>query len=512
MEVLAKDDEDENTRRVRMPAPSGYTPMPMPMNSSSSDRDRNHVDRLLGRVASLQTGGSLPSAAAVANAAPASSANNRRLAASANAAPASSANSRHSSTRGALKGAPAAGGYPGGAFKGAFKGVYPETVFSDDERPFAPTRQTDPGLMYMHKDQDRLSLDEKKNVFTTHSNQSGLAAGVSMRLTNPERLSMASAHSAGKQRFTAVVSEDLGDLWASADEGGGGHSDGRRAEKVRPSDPEHDRHSNLSAEQERPSDLEAYRFSGVSVITAVCVDADEKFWESSGVAASSTKAAGPCQPKAPARLNVPRNVGEDIWDSEDPDTPPRSEYGDSTLNLADMNQGSLGHPELCSRPCLYFASGSCSNGRSCDYCHLPHSRRLAHLDRRHRELLRSKPLEVWAALVLPIVNRRVEGLVESPWAADAMGKLATLCRIPTESLKGAAPHRTQRMLSLSLKSLRLRTLLAEGQRYLSEHCPEAEAAMEQLMQSLRRFADEKQGVAACEMRAASADDSAREDV
>jgi len=503
MEVLAKDDEDENTRRVRMPAPSGYTPMPMPMNSSSSDRDRNHVDRLLGRVASLQTGGSLPSAAAVANAAPASSANNRRLAASANAAPASSANSRHSSTRGALKGAPAAGGYPGGAFKGAFKGVYPETVFSDDERPFAPTRQTDPGLMYMHKDQDRLSLDEKKNVFTTHSNQSGLAAGVSMRLTNPERLSMASAHSAGKQRFTAVVSEDLGDLWASADEGGGGHSDGRRAEKVRPSDPEHDRHSNLSAEQERPSDLEAYRFSGVSVITAVCVDADEKFWESSGVAASSTRAAAP--------PIVPRKGAQGIWDSDDPDTPPRSELGDGTLSLADMNQGSLGHPELCSRPCLYFASGSCSNGRSCEYCHLPHSRRLAHLDRRHRELLRSKPLEEWAALFLPIVNRRVEGLADSPWAVEAMSKLASLCRMG-KSLKGVAPHRNQRMLSLSLKSLRLRTLLAEGQRYLSEHCPEAVVVMEQLLQGLRRVAEEKQGVEASKCRAAGADDSPGEEV
>mmetsp|Transcript_146838 Transcript_146838/g.471462 ORF Transcript_146838/g.471462 Transcript_146838/m.471462 type:complete len:477 (-) Transcript_146838:41-1471(-) len=467
MEVLAKDDEDENTRRVRMPAPSGYTPMPMPMNSSSSDRDRNHVDRLLGRVASLQTSGGLPSAS------------------SANAASASSANIRHANTRGAFKGAPAAyrGGYPGGAFKGAFKGADPATGFSDDERPCAPMRHTDPG-MYLHKG------------FAAGI----IAEGVSTRLTNPERLSKASAHSAGTQRFTAIVSEDLGELWASSDEGGG-HSDGGPAEKERPSDPERHRHSNLSAEQERPSDLEGYRCSD---ITAVCVDADEKFWESSGVAASSTRAAAP--------PIVPRKGAQGIWDSDDPDTPPRSELGDGTLSLADMNQGSLGHPELCSRPCLYFASGSCSNGRSCDYCHLPHSRRLAHLDRRHRELLRSKPLEVWAALVLPIVNRRVEGLVESPWAADAMGKLATLCRIPTESLKGAAPHRTQRMLSLSLKSLRLRTLLAEGQRYLSEHCPEAEAAMEQLMQSLRRFADEKQGVAACEMRAASADDSAREDV
>ncbi|CAE8743590.1 unnamed protein product [Polarella glacialis] len=34
------------------------------------------------------------------------------------------------------------------------------------------------------------------------------------------------------------------------------------------------------------------------------------------------------------------------------------------------NPGSMAHPELCRRPCIYFAAGSCANGSACGYCHL----------------------------------------------------------------------------------------------------------------------------------------------
>ncbi|CAJ1356990.1 unnamed protein product [Effrenium voratum] len=49
--------------------------------------------------------------------------------------------------------------------------------------------------------------------------------------------------------------------------------------------------------------------------------------------------------------------------------------------------GSLRHPEICRRPCMYFVAGACSNGAQCDYCHLPHDQRPTHLDKRQRELL-----------------------------------------------------------------------------------------------------------------------------
>ncbi|CAE7757208.1 unnamed protein product [Symbiodinium sp. CCMP2456] len=39
---------------------------------------------------------------------------------------------------------------------------------------------------------------------------------------------------------------------------------------------------------------------------------------------------------------------------------------------AEFSLGSLGHPEVCHRPCVNFAKGFCAAGSSCDYCHLSH--------------------------------------------------------------------------------------------------------------------------------------------
>ena len=30
--------------------------------------------------------------------------------------------------------------------------------------------------------------------------------------------------------------------------------------------------------------------------------------------------------------------------------------------------GSVGHPELCRRPCIYFAAGQCRNSADCNFC------------------------------------------------------------------------------------------------------------------------------------------------
>ncbi|CAJ1331148.1 unnamed protein product [Effrenium voratum] len=47
--------------------------------------------------------------------------------------------------------------------------------------------------------------------------------------------------------------------------------------------------------------------------------------------------------------------------------------------------GSRAHPQLCRRPCTFFAKGSCPNGAQCAFCHLPHQQ--ASLDKRMREQL-----------------------------------------------------------------------------------------------------------------------------
>jgi len=51
--------------------------------------------------------------------------------------------------------------------------------------------------------------------------------------------------------------------------------------------------------------------------------------------------------------------------------------------------GSRGHPQLCRRPCIYFASGRCTTGAQCNYCHLAHEERGAKLDKQQRQKLAS---------------------------------------------------------------------------------------------------------------------------
>jgi hypothetical protein len=81
--------------------------------------------------------------------------------------------------------------------------------------------------------------------------------------------------------------------------------------------------------------------------------------------------------------------------------------GDGTVYY---NPGSIGHPDVCSRKCLYFASGDCSNGEACRFCHMAHPKRPPRLDRMNRELLRNMTFEERAFLVLPIIKQKVTAL------------------------------------------------------------------------------------------------------
>eukprot|EP00439_Symbiodinium_sp_Y106_P052559 s5291_g7.t1 len=51
---------------------------------------------------------------------------------------------------------------------------------------------------------------------------------------------------------------------------------------------------------------------------------------------------------------------------------PRSSSLDRRVAELLPSHGSLGHPEVCRRPCIYFLAGHCENGNACAYCHLPH--------------------------------------------------------------------------------------------------------------------------------------------
>merc|ERR1719265_2175192 len=53
------------------------------------------------------------------------------------------------------------------------------------------------------------------------------------------------------------------------------------------------------------------------------------------------------------------------------------------------NPGSSGHPELCAKPCTFFAMGLCRNAADCEFCHREHPKRPPRMDRRKRELMKS---------------------------------------------------------------------------------------------------------------------------
>lgn len=89
------------------------------------------------------------------------------------------------------------------------------------------------------------------------------------------------------------------------------------------------------------------------------------------------------------------------------------------------NPGSLGHPDLCPRPCIYYRSGTCTSGADCTFCHLSHSRRPLRLDKRHREALKRMPFRKLLNVVVPILASKVAALAEE--------KLSSLCEVAVEA-------------------------------------------------------------------------------
>eukprot|EP00931_Biecheleriopsis_adriatica_P005155 TRINITY_DN1066_c0_g1_i1.p1 TRINITY_DN1066_c0_g1~~TRINITY_DN1066_c0_g1_i1.p1 ORF type:complete len:300 (-),score=67.65 TRINITY_DN1066_c0_g1_i1:54-953(-) len=127
--------------------------------------------------------------------------------------------------------------------------------------------------------------------------------------------------------------------------------------------------------------------------------------------------------------------------------------------------GSLGHPEVCRRPCIFFAAGSCANGSSCGYCHMAHTERPHHLDKRQREImqnlsqaellymiLKSLRLRAAATNLLSEASEVIE--IMEHWAAEqpaaqytankAIQKLdTTLSKLPFSSLISMACRSSQ---------------------------------------------------------------------
>eukprot|EP00440_Ansanella_granifera_P076439 gb/GFBE01082949.1/.p1 GENE.gb/GFBE01082949.1/~~gb/GFBE01082949.1/.p1 ORF type:complete len:308 (+),score=59.23 gb/GFBE01082949.1/:1-924(+) len=91
-----------------------------------------------------------------------------------------------------------------------------------------------------------------------------------------------------------------------------------------------------------------------------------------------------------------------------------------------LSSGSMGHPEICRRPCLFFARGECAGGSSCDYCHLPHEEKSIHLDKRQRETVLQLAPPEFLALVSQCMTSRAKatGILEA--ASEVLSIMETL--------------------------------------------------------------------------------------
>lgn len=245
------------------------------------------------------------------------------------------------------------------------------------------------------------------------------------------------------ERYVAGLSESLGRLWSAADASG------------------------------RPGDVSAGFFAAAS---AAARDR----------AAACDRQAEHSDAQQPEAFENFADSSADISSDAVAMNSPRSESATvATAEVEMVNEGSVGHPFLCSRPCLYFVSGTCANGGSCAFCHMRHPKRAAHLDKKHRDILRALPVARAKALMLPVIWQKVSEVDASSPSQRAFAEFAHAHDVDDFAL----PHRMsrpERALVGTLNSLGLKTTLTMFQRTAEgageDRCT---AAVEALVRELR---------------------------
>ena len=140
------------------------------------------------------------------------------------------------------------------------------------------------------------------------------------------------------------------------------------------------------------------------------------------------------------------------------------------------SRGSFGHPELCSRPCIYMFKGAgCPSGMTCHYCHLPHCSGRIKLDKIRRGTLSQMNDQQRLFIFLPLVRQRASdtGLLPSvakivelleaemvdpqvtPSVSSPMRKLEKFAaRMPLIQLIGCCMHEIPDSVQVALTQVR----------------------------------------------------------
>lgn len=166
-----------------------------------------------------------------------------------------------------------------------------------------------------------------------------------------------------------------------------------------------------------------------------------------------------------------RNLGESSSSSS------RSAGSAGSSVQTAMNVGSLGHPDFCARPCIFFASSTCANGLSCGYCHGSHVKRPARLNKARKDMLMELPDAVAKACLMPLVRRKALAIDDAVDTRSLLQALDEAWHVtPEESMSVARPPR--------LGSVGLRSLLVTLRHTMLRDRPEAMNGAEALLQHL----------------------------
>lgn len=146
------------------------------------------------------------------------------------------------------------------------------------------------------------------------------------------------------------------------------------------------------------------------------------------------------------------------------------------------NGGSLGHPFCCSRPCMFFASGTCANSAGCSYCHLPHPKRPVHLDKQSRALFDSMHLSCRVGLLLSLLRKKVTSAGLMDRVEPSLDGLASACGacLASEILPDcrATCKKSDRALRSALSGMAIRPLLTMLERTVGVRYTDAANAIE----------------------------------
>mmetsp|Transcript_142903 Transcript_142903/g.274418 ORF Transcript_142903/g.274418 Transcript_142903/m.274418 type:complete len:825 (-) Transcript_142903:36-2510(-) len=216
---------------------------------------------------------------------------------------------------------------------------------------------------------------------------------------------------------------------------------------------------------------------------------------SSVAAAADSSSSRPPGNFSSQQVLCPLDVPQPVAESNSTWEPAPEQIQDESQSIAEsadmstgsmarfMNRGSLGHPELCARPCLYFhKNGGCAHGMHCDFCHFQHPRRPAHLDKKHRDMLKRMSLSDCLLVILPILQEKLQDLDIDPKATELVE------HFEQQLLQsGVRPPKSTRPLVKALEAFSIRSLMSTLRRMVPAETTPESVFLEDLMVYFHKY-------------------------